>query len=304
MFNGILPMYKPKGMTSHDLVFKARKILKMKKIGHTGTLDPDVDGVLVLCLGQATKLVDYFMEGKKEYRGSICLGYATETEDASGNIIQRTPVLSPVSVDLIDQAMEKFQGNITQIPPYYSAVKVKGRRLYDYARKGEMVERPRRQVTIYNFERTSQPLFDSEHLNQVWDFKVVCSKGTYVRTLAVDLGRALGYASHMNDLQRTQSAGFDLQACNRLEDLSKLSPDEVANVIVPLSFLRDRIPSIDLRDDQVFKVEHGQVVDKNYFDEEVNQATALFYQENLLAIYKPHPEKPGKLKPHKMFPRL
>ena len=188
--------------------------------------------------------------------------------------------------------------------PYYSAVKVKGRRLYDYARKGEMVERPRRQVTIYNFERTSQPLFDSDHLNQVWDFKVVCSKGTYVRTLAVDLGRALGYASHMNDLQRTQSAGFDLQACNRLEDLSKLSPDEIANVIVPLSFLRDRIPSIDLRDDQVFKVEHGQVVDKNYFDEEVNQATALFYQENLLAVYKPHPEKPGKLKPHKMFPRL
>ena len=155
MINGIINLKKEAGMTSHDAVFKLRKILHEKKIGHGGTLDPDVVGVLPIAIGKATRVIEYMTEAGKVYRGQICLGFSTTTEDASGEVVEKTPVSTELTEDAIDQAMASFVGEITQIPPMYSAVKVDGKRLYEYARTGQDVERPKRHVTIYDFKRTS-----------------------------------------------------------------------------------------------------------------------------------------------------
>ena len=153
MINGLINLKKEAGMTSHDAVFKLRKILHEKKIGHGGTLDPDVVGVLPIAVGKATRVIEYMTEAGKIYRGQICLGYSTTTEDASGERLETTPV-SDVAVEEVDLALRSFIGEITQIPPMYSAVKVNGKKLYEYARAGEEVERPQRQVTITEFVRT------------------------------------------------------------------------------------------------------------------------------------------------------
>ena len=155
---GIIPLWKPRGMTSHDCVFKLRKILHTKKVGHSGTLDPDVDGMLPICVGKATKVIEYLQESNKEYEGEVTLGFSTETEDVSGEVVAVTPVFAALTTEEIDAAMATFSGEITQIPPMYSAVKVNGRRLYDYARAGEIVERPKRKAMIHSYERTSVPV--------------------------------------------------------------------------------------------------------------------------------------------------
>ena len=155
MITGIINLKKEAGMTSHDAVFKLRKILQEKKLGHGGTLDPDVVGVLPIAVGKATRVIEYMTEAGKVYEGEVTLGYSTSTEDASGEIIDRKPVDENLSEERIDQAMQAFIGDIIQIPPMYSAVKVNGKKLYEYARAGQEVERPQRQVTIRNFERTS-----------------------------------------------------------------------------------------------------------------------------------------------------
>lgn len=303
-YHGILPINKPKGMTSHDVVFKARKLLKMKKIGHTGTLDPDVEGVLVLCLGKATKLVNYLMESPKAYQGGIFLGQATETEDASGAVIASQPVLNPLTDAQVDQAMAAMTGEIQQIPPYYSAVKVKGKRLYEYARAGQRVERPVRQAQIYDFQRQGATLYDPQDQSQSWNFQVTCSKGTYVRTLAVDLGKSLGYPAHMTWLQRTMTAGFSLDQTYSLAWLDQASPSQIEAAIYSLDHVKKILPWLALKPDQVFSIQHGQVVDQDFFDQDLSQATALYYQNQLLAIYGPHPDKAGRLKPFAMFPDL
>ncbi|MGE7366613.1 tRNA pseudouridine(55) synthase TruB, partial [Desemzia incerta] len=208
---GILPLWKERGMTSHDCVFKLRKILKTKKIGHTGTLDPDVDGVLPICIGKATKVVEYMMETGKAYVGEVTIGYSTTTEDSSGEVVDSKPVTVTPSVEEIDQAMEDFSGDIVQIPPMYSAIKVNGRKLYEYARAGQEVERPKRTVSIHKFKRTSEPILNEETQTVSWRFEVDCGKGTYVRTLAVDLGEKLGYPAHMSDLTRVKSGTFTVK---------------------------------------------------------------------------------------------
>ena len=149
-------------MTSHDAVFKLRKLLHEKKIGHGGTLDPDVVGVLPIAVGKATRVIEYMTEAGKVYRGQICLGFSTTTEDASGEVVERTPVSADLSPEQVDEAMAGMVGDINQTPPMYSAVKVNGRRLYEYARAGEEVERPHRQVSIYDFRRTSSLTFKDD----------------------------------------------------------------------------------------------------------------------------------------------
>lgn len=173
--NGIINLKKEAGMTSHDAVFKLRKILGTKKIGHGGTLDPDVVGVLPIAVGKATRMVEFMQDEGKIYEGEITLGYSTTTEDASGEVIAETPVLSPLDEKLVDEAIASLTGPITQIPPMYSAVKVNGRKLYEYARAGQEVERPERQVIIYQFERTSPISYDGQLAR--FTFRVKCSKG-------------------------------------------------------------------------------------------------------------------------------
>ena len=218
--DGILPLWKEKGMTSFDCVYKVRKLLKTKKVGHSGTLDPEVDGVLPICIGKATKVVENLHEANKVYQGEITLGFSTETEDAHGKVVSTTPIESSFSVQEIDEKMQNFIGEITQIPPMYSAVKVNGKRLYEYARAGEEVERPVRKATIYDFNRISEPVYNEKTKTQSWKFEVSCSKGTYVRTLSVDLGKALGVEAHMSQLTRVKSGPFHSDDCITLEQLN------------------------------------------------------------------------------------
>lgn len=302
MFNGILPVWKEKGMTSHDVVFKLRRILKMKKIGHTGTLDPEVEGVLVICLGKATKLVEIIMDSDKIYQGEITLGVSTETEDAHGMVVEEMPVIEPVSKAAIDLKMQEFKGMVTQVPPYYSAVKVNGRKLYEYARAGETVERPERQVMIHHFKRTSEPVHNVENHTQSWKFEVKCGKGTYVRTLAVDLGKALGYPSHMSQLTRTASGGFsEPEAFTLAQIQAAMETNSVEQMLQPIASALAHFPVIDLNDLQYADVRDGKVLPHDYFGSVVLEPTVLTFEGNVQAIYQPHPTREKTIKPDKMF---
>ncbi|WP_159721909.1 tRNA pseudouridine(55) synthase TruB [Enterococcus sp. CSURQ0835] len=302
--DGILPLWKERGLTSHDCVFKLRKILKMKKIGHGGTLDPDVDGVLPICIGKGTKVIEFMQDNQKIYEGEITLGFATTTEDASGDVVERTAVTAALPEKAIDTAMAKFVGTITQIPPMYSAVKVNGRKLYEYARAGEMVERPQRKAEIKTFERVSQPKFDTQTNTQSWRFRVVCGKGTYVRTLAVDLGAALGYPAHMSDLTRTASGGFVAgQAVTLTQVADLVASGKFATVLQPLENAVADFPRVELDDALWQKVKNGQMLPAKDFSAQLEQGSllAFFYHEKLVSLYEAHPEKKAWLKPRKVI---
>ena len=277
---GILPLWKERGMTSHDCVFKLRKILKTKKIGHTGTLDPDVDGVLPICIGKATKVVEYMMETGKAYVGEVTIGYSTTTEDSSGEVVDSKPVTVIPSVEEIDQAMEDFSGDIVQIPPMYSAIKVNGRKLYEYARAGQEVERPKRTVSIHKFKRTSEPILNEETQTVSWRFEVDCGKGTYVRTLAVDLGEKLGYPAHMSDLTRVKSGTFTVKDCLTLEQVAALMAEEtIEERLFPLEYALDEMEKIDINEDLWDKVKNGAVLPIDTFPQSITYPLVLMYEE-------------------------
>ena len=290
--NGIINLRKEAGMTSHDAVFKLRKILKTKKIGHGGTLDPDVVGVLPIAVGKATRLVEFMQEEGKVYEGEITLGCSTTTEDASGDLLERTPVTELLEEALIDEAMESMTGEIRQIPPMYSAVKVNGRKLYEYARAGQEVERPERQVTIYSFERTSPVSYEGEQAR--FCFRVKCSKGTYVRTLSVDLGAKLGCASHMSQLTRTSSAGMSLDDALTLDEIAERVAVDDLSFLQPLELGIGDLVKVELSDEQVEDVRNGRFI--SLMSEEAELAG--FYKEKLVAILE---KREAAYKPRKVF---
>lgn len=291
MINGIINLKKEAGMTSHDAVFKLRKILHEKKIGHGGTLDPDVVGVLPIAVGKATRVIEYMTEAGKIYRGQICLGYSTTTEDASGECLETTPV-SDVAVEEVDLALRSFIGEITQIPPMYSAVKVNGKRLYEYARAGQTVERPERHVTIYDFKRTSPLEFKDDCC--YFDFEVACSKGTYIRTLSVDLGKKLGYASHMSYLEREASAGLRLENALTLAEIADKVALEEFSFLLPVEYGVMDLPRVDLTEDQKIEISFGRKIALGRKDGQL----AGFYEDKLVAILEPRDDL---YKPHKVF---
>lgn len=302
--DGILPLWKERGLTSHDCVFKLRKLLKTKKIGHGGTLDPDVDGVLPICIGKGTKVIEFMQDNQKIYEGEITLGFSTTTEDASGDVVERAAVTAALAENVIDAAMAKFVGTITQIPPMYSAVKVNGRRLYDYARAGETVERPQRTAEIKSFDRVSTPVYDAKEQTQSWRFRVVCGKGTYVRTLAVDLGAALGYPAHMSDLTRTASGGFIAGQAVTLAQVAELvAEDQFQTVLQPLETAVAEFPRVDVTPNLWEKVKNGQVLPVQDYEVQLAQGPllAFFYQGKLVSLYERHPEKKAWLKPRKVI---
>lgn len=301
--DGILPLWKERGMTSHDCVFKLRKILHTKKVGHSGTLDPDVDGVLPICIGKGTKVIEYLQDSGKNYRGEITLGFSTTTEDISGEVVETKKLTAPISTLEIDQVMETMLGEITQIPPMYSAVKVNGKRLYEYARNGETVERPKRTAVITAFKRTSEPVFDEEAGTLSWRFEVACGKGTYVRTLAVDTGEKLGYPAHMSDLTRSQSGGFVESDCLTLAQVAELmSADPTAGFLKPIEKATEAFKRVDLTPEQYSKVRNGVFLPVSLVDT-VNQEEliALYYENLVVSIYQIHPTKKDYLKPIKVL---
>lgn len=302
--DGILPLWKERGMTSHDCVFKLRKILQTKKVGHGGTLDPDVDGVLPICIGKGTKVIEYLQDSGKIYEGEITLGFSTTTEDRSGDVVETKMVDSPLSEDEVDQMMATFIGKIKQVPPMYSAVKVNGKRLYEYARAGETVERPEREVLIESFKRTTELIYDEENKTQSWRFQVTCGKGTYVRTLAVDLGGKLGYPAHMSDLTRLASGGFSVGQAVTLAQVSELmEKDQIDQALQPIEEAMKDFPRIDLTDVDWQKVKNGQVLPMKDFGLKKMPADliAFFYQNQLVSLYGQHPEKNWLLKPSKVI---
>lgn len=299
---GIIPLWKEPGMTSHDCVFRLRKILQTKKIGHTGTLDPDVAGVLPICVGRATKLAEYVTAEGKTYLASIQIGRATTTEDASGEIVAEKAISSAISPEKIEWAFKQLCGEITQIPPMYSAVKVNGKKLYEYARRGEQVKRPARTVQIYAIKRIDPPsLITAE--NPTFTVEIRCGKGTYIRTLAVMIGKLLGYPAHMSALKRTRSGFFEESDCYSLAEIENLVTKHDQRFLLPLEKGIVEMPRIELGSNDCYQaVLNGQIMPISMFAEFTNQPrVAVFYQEKLVAIYKAHPEKPLYWKPEKVI---
>ena len=280
--NGILIIDKPKGITSRDVVNKVVKLFNTKKVGHTGTLDPIATGVLIVCIGSATKLVDKLTSSDKEYIASIELGTLTDTLDSDGNILKKENSIK-TKEEIID-VLNSFKGKYLQEVPKYSAVKINGKKLYEYARNNEEVELPKREVEIKDIELIS----DIEYKNNKTIFKFKCSvsKGTYIRSLIRDIATKLNTIGIMTDLRRTRQGNFKIEDSIKIEDISI---DNLINIIDVLD-----IKKIELTSDIEKKVLNGAPINNIYNSDEV-----LFIKNNeAIALYK---KDNNKLKPYKMF---
>ncbi len=265
--NGIININKPIGITSHDVVYKLRKILGIKKIGHTGTLDPDATGVLPMCIGKGTKLAELLTASDKQYLAEMTLGAITDTQDKSGNILESFEV--NVSEDSIKKAVQSFIGEIEQIPPMYSAIKIDGKKLYELAREGKTVERKPRKVLIKNIEIQNIDL-DKNTVTMLVD----CSKGTYIRTLCEDIGKSLGSGGYMSSLMRTRSGRFDIKDSYSLEEVEKMYADGNLDFFVPVQDALPEYPKIVLAEEKAKKVRFGIKI--NVEGLEIGQAYRVF----------------------------
>lgn len=294
---GILPLWKPKGMTSHDCVMKIRKLYKTKKVGHTGTLDPEVEGVLPICIGQATKIVQFLTDTKKTYVAELKLGSATETEDSYGEIIEEVEVDEIPSQQVIENVLQSFKGEIIQVPPMYSAVKVAGKKLYEYARLNQTVERPKRTVTIHEITRLPAIKQDETIIR----FQVVCSKGTYIRTLCVDIGKQLGYPAHMATLVREQTGSISREDTVNFDTIMEACEQNTADkLLLPITQGLTHLDQLSVDEEIKRKVLVGQKLAKP--DEIIhNKPFKVMHGNQLLAIYQIHPENEQEIKPIRVF---
>jgi tRNA pseudouridine55 synthase len=247
---GLLNLYKPSGPTSHDIVARVRRGTHVQKVGHAGTLDPLATGVLVLCLGPATRLSEYLMESPKRYRARVRFGVETDTDDAEGAVIAERDSLPDRSA--VEAALEAFRGEIAQVPPMYSAIKQGGRRLYDLARAGQAVERDARRVTIYRLELTGwEPPFAA--------LGVECSPGTYIRSLARDLGRAVGAGAHLAALERSASGSFTVEEAIRWPDFeAAMQAGTWQDYLLPPDLALADAPAVHLLPGEVEDVRQGR----------------------------------------------
>jgi tRNA pseudouridine55 synthase len=296
---GVLPVIKPVDFTSHDVVAKVRGILGIRRIGHTGTLDPKVTGVLPLCIGRATRVVEYIQDLPKEYEAVLTIGMATDTEDMTGNIISQVEQVHLRHSD-IDQIFSKFLGLIDQVPPMYSALKVNGQRLYDLARQGQVIDRKSRQVEIYELEILNLNL---ELSHPQIKFRVKCSKGTYIRTLCVDIGQALGYPAVMSELVRTATGPIVLAQCISLTELSELAKqDAVATRMISTDAAIAHLPSLHVSEAEAIQVKQGKTIypitAPTFIDQEVIRLYST--SDRFLGVYRWHAEQ-NRVTPEKVF---
>jgi len=248
--SGILLLDKPLGLSSNAALGQAKRALGIRKAGHTGTLDPMASGLLVLCFGEATKVAGFLLDGDKAYLAEVCLGAVTDTDDAEGEIIERRPV-PELDETSIEAALEPFRGPIQQVPPMFSALKQGGERLYRMARRGESVDRPPRAVTIHELELLS---WDGARLR----LGVHCSKGTYIRSLARDLGERLGCGAHLSALRRIGSAPFDVADAIDLEQLMRLEREPARALLRPADQALVHLSEIRLDPDSAARLLTGQ----------------------------------------------
>ncbi len=267
---GFLNVYKPKGMTSHDVVAVLRRVTKIKQIGHTGTLDPFAEGVLPICIGKATRLIEYLADDKA-YIATLQFGKTTDTYDIEGQFVSQSS--KKVSKDDVINILKKYEGEIEQVPPIYSALKVNGKKLYEYAREGKDVEIKSRKIVIEKIELLS---FDEE-LQQA-EIYVKCSKGTYIRSLGFDIGNDLEAGVYLSKLVRVQAGDFKLDDSIKLDDLSSYDIVE-KNIIPPI----DKIPlqKVIINDVEIKRVSNGLQI---YPREGIAGMVGLVYSGNLVGI--------------------
>lgn len=281
--NGILIVNKPKGITSRDVVNKISKIYKIKKIGHTGTLDPLATGVLVLCIGNATKLVELLTSDDKEYIATVKIGVLTDTLDIDGKVIQERE--DTLDENKLVNVLNSFIGEYEQEVPIYSAVKIKGKKLYEYARENISVKLPKRCVTIKKIELL-------ECNDDYYKFKVNVSKGTYIRSLIKDINNKLGIIGVMSDLIRTKQGFFSLQDTFSILDVEKGKEKifSIREVLYNYDF-------IEINDKLYNKIKNGQLINNIY----KNDIVAFTYKNDVVALYKTYDKDNSKMKPYKMF---
>ncbi len=298
MFHGVINIYKEPGFTSHDAVAKLRGILRQKKIGHTGTLDPAAEGVLPVCLGKGTKLCDLLTDKRKTYQAVLLLGTETDTQDTTGAVISKNSVEN-ITEDMVFETAEGFVGPYMQIPPMYSALKVDGKKLYELARAGKEIERAARPVEIFSLH------IDEIDLPRV-KMTVTCSKGTYIRTLCHDIGMKLGCGGCMEKLIRTKVERFDITGSLRLSEVEELvKAGKIDEKIVPVDEMFEECQAY---------VSENKILDKllingNPFSKELGPYTVLnntgmirVYDSsrNFIGLYSYQPEK-KQWKPRKIF---
>lgn len=259
--DGILNVHKEKGFTSHDVVAKLRGILKQKKIGHTGTLDPDATGVLPVCLGRATKVCEYLTDRSKTYTARVRLGVVTDTQDLTGQVLEEHPV--HVTREELERAVTAFTGEIWQTPPMYSAVKVNGKRLYELARKGLEVERKKRRITVYSCDVSD---FNAE--DHTFMMEVRCSKGTYIRTLCHDIGERLGCGAAMASLVRTQSGIFSLEGALTLSQIEqKVQNGTLDEAVLPIDAIFEEYPAVVVSQQGLRFLQNGNALKQEWCGE-------------------------------------
>jgi tRNA pseudouridine55 synthase len=250
--DGILLLDKPEGISSNAALQRAKRMLNARKAGHTGSLDPLATGLLPLCFGEATKISAFLLDADKRYRVTVKLGATTTTGDREGEVLQVRPV-EGVDLGRVETVLARFRGDIEQVPPMYSALKHQGQRLYKLARQGVDVERPARPVTIFELNLLS---WSSPEL----ELDVRCSKGTYIRSLAEDIGEALGTGAHVTVLRRTGLGPFTGERMYRLEELEKEAPQALPDLLLPIDAALKGWPQVELSEDAAFYLCQGQAV--------------------------------------------
>ena len=302
MIDGIINVYKEKDYTSFDVVAKLRGILRQKKIGHTGTLDPMAEGVLIVCLGKATKLVDLLVTSTKEYKASMQLGIDTDTEDITGKVLKESDSWKKLDDKTIVDTIMSFVGRYEQLPPMYSAIKKDGKKLYEYARQGVSIEREKRPVEIISISdiKADKPFVH---------FDVKCSKGTYIRSLCRDIGEKLGCGAAMSALLRNELHGMYAKDAYRLEEIELLRDDNALDrCIIPMDALLSEYRRLEVKPDASKLLLNGNKLNINNFiipfsDDDMPKPDELFrvYENNMLiALYRYNADE-SMLVPYKMF---
>jgi tRNA pseudouridine55 synthase len=287
MIDGILIVDKPEGLTSHDVVARLRRILKTKRIGHTGTLDPFATGVLVMLVGKATRLAQFLDKDKKEYEATIRFGAETDTGDKTGELRITNYELRDVSDVELENVLTGFLGETEQTPPMYSAKKVDGKKLYELARKGIEIERKPVKVKIYEIEKTDSGEQKSENENASdVKIRVACSAGTYIRTLAEDIGKKLEIGAHLAALRRTGAGQFDLSKAVTLEELEEIVLKNVlGDVFITMNDALAHLPKVILNEEEIKNTQNGKKLRFEDAKIENNQAIRMIDEaENLLAV--------------------
>lgn len=271
MLFGFLNVYKPKGITSHDVISRLRRVTKIKQIGHTGTLDPFAEGVLPVCIGKATRLIEY-LDDDKEYLASVQFGKSTTTYDLEGEVTNTSDI--KISESDVIKGLKLFEGEISQVPPIYSAIKVNGKKLYDYARQGQEVQIQPRKVTIEKIE-----LKNFDEGNQTADVLIKCSKGTYIRSIAHDLGQILGAGGYLIKLIRTQAGKFLVGNSINLEQFDVIEKVE-QNLINPIEMLN--LSKININETDNEKVSHGMPIENKSIKH--GDLVILIYNDYIKAV--------------------